>query len=229
MALPKLNDLPKYELTVPSTGQQLRYRPYLVKEEKVLLMASSSSDSKQVMNAVYDTIASCVEGVDVNALTTFDLEYMFLQLRSASTGETSEVTIQCPECNHRNAVTIPLGQIEVTKSDANPIIPITDTITVEMKWPSYRDIPTDVEEEEIGFGLIASSIKTVISGDERIDVADEPFESIMSFLESMTQEQFAKVTQFFENAPTVKYDLPLTCSECGTHNTIEIKGMQSFF
>ena len=106
-------------------------------------------------------------------------------------------------------MSIPLSEIEVTKSDANPIIPITDTITVEMEiGPSYRDIPTDVGKE-IGFGLIASSIKTVIGGDDRIDVADEPFESVMSFLESMTQEQFAKGHTVFENAPTVKYDLPL--------------------
>jgi hypothetical protein len=229
MALPKLNDVPKYTLTVPSTGAQLKYRPYLVKEEKVLLIASSTEDPQQIMNAVYDTIASCVENIDVNTLTTFDLEYIFIQLRSKSTGETSEINIQCPDCGHRNAVTIPLNEIECTKSTANPIIPLTDTITVEMKYPSYRDIPANTEESEIGFELIANSIKTVIVEDERIEMEDETPESIMSFLESMTQDQFAKVTSFFENSPTVKYDLPLVCQGCGAQNTIEIKGMQSFF
>ena len=109
------------------------------------------------------------------------------------------------------------------------MIELSDKIRVEMRYPSYRDIPTDTSSDELGFNLIASSIKTVFSGDERIDVEDEPFESVVAFLESMTQDQFGKITKFFENSPTVKYDLPLTCGECGESNTIEIKGMQSFF
>lgn len=229
MALPTLNELPKYTLTVPSTGKKLNYRPYLVKEEKVLLVASSSEDPKQVMNAIYDTIKACVEDIDVSTLTTFDLEYIFIQLRMRSTGETSEVVIRCPSCKEPNNKIIPLMEIECTKSDANPIIPISDTVTVEMKYPSYMDLPDNMDETEIGFGLVASSIKTVISGDEKIDVADEPIESVMAFLESMTQEQFKKITDFFEDTPTVKYDLELDCKECGEHSTIEIKGMQSFF
>jgi len=229
MALPKLNDTPKYTLIVPSTGKELRYRPYLVREEKVLLIASSSEDPRQIMNAVYDTIAACVEDVDVNTLTTFDLEYIFIQLRSKSTGETSDITIQCPECNHKNTVTVQLDEIVCTEANAETMIELSETIRVEMKYPSYRDIPTDTSSDELGFNLIASSIKTVFSGDERIDVEDEPFESVVAFLESMTQDQFAKVTAFFENSPTVKYDLPLVCQGCGAQNTIEIKGMQSFF
>jgi len=229
MALPKLNDVPKYTLTVPSTGAQLKYRPYLVKEEKVLLIASSTEDPQQIMNAVYDTIASCVENIDVNTLTTFDLEYIFIQLRSKSTGETSEINIQCPDCEHRNAVTIPLNEIECTKSTANPIIPLTDTITVEMKYPSYHDIPVGAEENDVAMSLVAASIKAVISNDERINIEDESPESVKSFIESMTQDQFMKVSAFFNDSPSVKYDLPLVCQGCGAQNTIEIKRMQSFF
>ena len=229
MALPKLNDVPKYSLTVPSTGEELRYRPYLVKEEKVLLIASSSEDPQQIMGAVYDTIASCVEGVDVRTLTTFDLEYIFIKLRSKSTGETSEVNIQCPACSAKNTMTIPLEEVTVTESNADPIIKLTDTITVEMKYPSYHDIPVGAEENDVAMSLVAASIKAVISNDERINIEDESPESVKSFIESMTQDQFMKVSAFFNDSPSVKYDLPLVCQGCGAQNTIEIKGMQSFF
>ena len=97
-----------------------------------------------------------------------------------------------------------------------------------MKYPSYQDIPTDAGED-VGFNLIASSIKSVISGDEKIEVEDEPFEGVIGFLESMTQDQFKLITQFFEDSPVVKYDLPFVCQSCGAAEDIEIKGMQSFF
>ena len=227
MALPKLNETPKYSLTVPSTGKELRYRPYLVKEEKILLMASSSEDPKQIMNAVHDTIAACVENIDIRSLTTFDLEYIFIQLRSKSTGETSEILIKCPKCESQQKVTIPLNEITVTETKANPVIKISDNVTVVMKYPSYQDIPSDTDD--VGFTLIAASIKEVIHGDEKVDIDDEPIEAVIAFLESMTQDQFKLITQFFEDSPVVKYDLPFVCQSCGATEDIEIKGMQSFF
>ena len=227
MALPKLNETPKYSLNVPSTGQELRYRPYLVKEEKILLMASSSEDPKQIMNAVHDTIAACVEGIDVRNLTTFDLEYIFIQLRSKSTGETSEILVKCPHCQSQQKVTIPLNEIEVTETTANPVIKISDKVTVVMKYPSYQDVPSDTDD--VGFTLIAASIKEVIHGDEKVDIDDEPIESVIAFLESMTNDQFQLIAKFFEDAPAVKYNLELICQKCTTASDIEIKGMQSFF
>ena len=229
MALPNLNATPKYSVTVPSTGETLKFRPYLVKEEKVLLIASQSQDQQQIMNAIYDVISSCVENVDVTNLTTYDLEYIFIQLRAKSVGETSEVTIQCPNCDHRNGIQIDLSKVECSKTSVNPLVQINDTVSVEMKHPSYHDIQLSDDITEVGFNLIASGIKTVISGDEKIDVADESHESVVAFLESMTQDQFAKITEFFENSPIVSYDMELTCSECKETNNIEIKGMQSFF
>jgi hypothetical protein len=227
MALPKLNETPKYSLTVPSTGKELRYRPYLVKEEKILLMASSSEDPKQIMNAVHDTIAACVENIDIRSLTTFDLEYIFIQLRSKSTGETSEILIKCPKCESQQKVTIPLNEIAVTETKANPVIKISDNVTVVMKYPSYQDIPSDTDD--VGFTLIATSIKEVIHGDEKVDIDDEPIEAVIAFLESMTNDQFQLIAKFFEDAPSVKYDLELVCQSCGEISDIEIKGMQSFF
>ena len=170
-----------------------------------------------------------MEDIDVRNLTTFDLEYIFIQLRSKSTGETSEILIKCPKCESQQKVTIPLNEIAVTETKANPVIKISDTVTVVMKYPSYQDVPQTGEAEDVGFSLIASSIKEVISGDEKIDVQDEPIEGVIGFLESMTQDQFKLITKFFEDSPSVKYDLELVCQSCGEISDIEIKGMQSFF
>ena len=229
MALPTLNATPKYSLTIPSSGQLLRYRPYLVKEEKILLMAAQTEDQQQIMNAIHDVVSGCVENVDVNSLTTYDLEYVFIQLRAKSVGETSDISVACPSCNHGNPVTINLQDVVCTSSSHETMVQITDDVSVELKHPSYREIPVTDDVNEIGFNLIASGIKSVISGDEKINIEDETFDSVVRFLESMTQDQFAKITAYFENTPVVKYDLNLTCQECGENNEIEIKGMQSFF
>lgn len=192
-------------------------------------MASSTEDTREIMGAVYDTISACVEGIDVNSLTTFDLEYIFIQLRAKSTGETSEISVRCPSCREPNRKIVPLNEIVCTKSNADPIIHISEEVTVEMKYPSYKDVPTGMDDAEMGLGLLAASIKSVIYNGERINAEDEPPEQIVEFLESMTQEQFQKITKFFDDAPVVKYDMPLTCKECGEETTIVIRGMNSFF
>jgi len=124
-------------------------------------------------------------------------------------------------------VTIPLNEIEVTETTANPVIKISDKVTVVMKYPSYQDVPSDTDD--VGFTLIAASIKEVIHGDEKVDIDDEPIESVIAFLESMTNDQFQLIAKFFEDAPAVKYNLELICQKCTTASDIEIKGMQSFF
>jgi hypothetical protein len=229
MALPKLNDTPKYSLTLPSTGQELRFRPYLVKEEKVLLMAAQSEDQNQIMGAVHDVIDACIEGIDVNKMTTYDLEYAFIQLRSKSVGETTDVSINCPHCQTSNPIKIDLNDVVCTKSQEDTMIKISDEVTVEMKHPSYRDIVLSDDQQEVGFNLVASGLKTVMYNGEKIDVEDEAHESVVSFLESMTQDQFGLITAWFENSPVVKYDLDLECKSCEKSSLIEIKGMQSFF
>lgn len=229
MALPTLNATPKYNLTVPSTGSTLKYRPYLVKEEKILLIAAQSEDQQQIMTAIYDIISSCVENVDVDTLTTYDLEYIFIQLRAKSVGESSTVVMTCPSCQTKNDIVIDLNSVVCSKSSANPLVQITDDVKVELKHPSYREIPAAEEAHEVGFNLIASGLKTVYSGNDRVNIEDEPFESVVRFLESMTQDQFAKITEFFEDSPVVKYDHDFVCTNCGEKELIEIKGMQSFF
>ena len=179
MALPKLNAAPKYEVVVPSTGQQVRYRPYLVKEEKILMMAMESQDQKQALAAIVDTIGSCVqEDLNTSDLTTFDVEYLFTQIRSKSVGETAKIAIPCQHCETENEVVIKLDDIKVGNPPGlESKIQITDNIALQMRWPSYNelvDFNQDLNQTELTFKMIASCIDSVLTEEEAIKMRDEP-------------------------------------------------------
>jgi len=230
MALPVLNDTPKYELTIPSTGKKIKFRPYLVKEEKVLMMAAESGDGRQMMDAILDTIQACIQSsTKVDSLTTFDIEYLFIKLRSKSVGETSTVNLTCNSCKELNEHTIDLEKIECVGKAKDKFIKLDDKITIEMKYPGYKDIDLSRNENEMGFDLLANSMNAVLTEDDRIEIADEPTENVRAFLESMTKEQFEKVSSFLLDMPQVKHNIEYDCKKCGEHNKIELKGIQSFF
>jgi DNA-directed RNA polymerase subunit M/transcription elongation factor TFIIS len=233
MALPKLNDVPKYELVVPSTGKTVSYRPYLVKEEKVLMIAFETGDQRQSLGAIVDTIKSCVqEEILDHELTTFDIEYMFTQIRSRSVGETATVLLSCSECNHKNERDIDVSSIKVNvPKEKNNIIELTPSISVEMKYPSYVDIKTtDFNQDELtlGFELASNCISAILTEEERIDTKDIKKEEVLEFIESMTQDQFKKVGQFLESMPALMHKDTFTCEKCGTENTVILRGMQDF-
>ena len=230
MALPLLNDTPRYEFVIPSSGKKVKFRPYLVKEEKVLMMASESKDTKQMMNAILDTVVACaVDKINPSSLTTFDLEYLFIKLRSKSVGETSALSINCDECKHKNKYSLNLEEIECKQTKPNNKIKISDKITVEMKYPGYKDIEITDDQNELGFSLLANSIAAVYTEDERIDVSEESKENIRAFLESMTRSQFEAVTAFLQDMPVVKAHVKFNCEKCQALNDFDVKGIQSFF
>ena len=231
--LPTLNESPRYSLTVPSTGKKIRYRPYLVKEEKVLLMASETKDANQIQDAIIDTIRACTDNkLNVRELTSFDIEYLFVKLRAKSVGESITLYLPCQkeECKQRNEVIMNLDEVQCpVDKKKNMVVELSDTISIEMKYPGYDIVaPTDSKEEH-AFHIIAQCIKYVITNDERIDVSDEPEEEVRRFLESMTREQFDKVTSFIRDIPQVEYTIEYDCTTCGEHNEVEVKGMQNFF
>ena len=172
MGLPQLqNDVPKYEMTVPSTKEVVKYRPFLVKEQKVLLVAFESKDSKQILNSMLSCLETCVQGINVNNLATFDVDYMFTQVRSKSVGETTQLLHPCEECNEENEVKIDLQTIDIKTNDnweTEKNVSITDDIVVELKYPTYQDI-----------------ISNNILGKTDGSVAEVLFESIMSCLYSV--------------------------------------------
>ena len=234
MALPKLNDKPKYDLVIPSTNQKVRYRPYLVKEEKVMLMAMESQDRQAMMNSIVDTIVACVdEDIDRKKLAMFDVEYMFLQMRAKSVGETSTIGIKCSSCDHNNEVTVDVSSIVVDVPKIESTIQLTPEISIEMKWPSYEDIvkigSSDASATSNLFTMVIRSIDAIVTEEERILAKDVTDKEIEDFMDSMTKDQFAALAEFVSQMPRVSKDVHFDCASCATHNNVKLEGMTDFF
>ena len=236
MALPKLNDVPKYELVIPSTGKTVSFRPFLVKEQKVLLMALESQDDKQVLNAIVNTITACLyDNVKFDSLTTFDIEYLFTQIRAKSVGENSTVNLKCMECEELNEVVVPLDDIKVNITNTDKIVKINDQFSVEMKYPKYSAIllNTDNKESESFteslYEMAIMCLGYLITEDERVNFDDEPRESIEGFLENLTASQFENIITFINNIPKLTHDIEYECSSCNHNNVITLQGIQDFF
>ena len=233
MALPKLNAGPSYQMMIPSTKEKVNYRPFLVKEEKNLMIAMESNDPKSTILTLLDTIKSCVsEPLSVDALTSFDMEYMFLQIRSKSVGETTKIGLTCSECNTRNDVEINVSDIKIDVPDIENKIPLSDTITLEMGWPTATDlvnsgISDEATTEEL-FGLMTSCFKYVETEDERINMKDESEADVKAFVESMSSVQFDKVKQYIEQMPKLKHTIKYDCANCGHHNETSVEGLNAF-
>jgi|TARA_B110000977_G_scaffold25237_1_gene31046 ribosomal protein L44E len=236
MALPKLNDQPKYDLTIPSSGVEIRIRPFLVKEEKVLLLAMESQDQSQILSAIVDTLEACVLGdIDANALTTFDIEYLFTKLRTKSVGESAKIELSCTKCEAQNPVTVPMDDVGV-KGDMNSQTAKVDLgsgISIDLQWPRYKTIANDKTVisggAEATFSMIKHCISHVCTDDERIKFDEESAKERDDFVNSMTSENFGSIKTFIEAMPTLKHDIDFNCVECGHKNEFTLEGMQDFF
>ena len=215
MALLKLNTAPIFEEKVPSTGERISYRPYLVKEEKVLMMAFESRDQKQVTRAIGNTLNSCIQSdIDVFNLTTFDVEYLFTKIRSKAVGEKSTVLMNCTECQTANEVDVMIDELEldVSNTDENgrEKIQITDDIAVELAYPAFGDI-LDVETKgdsiEDGIGMVASSIQAILTEEERFDRSDVKPEEIMEFIMELPTDKFNLLGNFLRKIPKIQKDV----------------------
>jgi len=236
MALPRLNENSQYELTIPSKKQVVQYRPFLVKEQKVLLIAYESQDRRQILNAMLNTIEACLkEPLNVKALSTFDVDYMFTQIRAKSVGETSDILIGCTECETQNEVKINLEEIKIDVGENNNLIELTDKISVRMRFPNYDYfISNDVlmgesTQSEQLMALVVSCIDAVETEDERISMQDESNEEIMGFLDSLTTDQFDKIAQFTLDLPKLEHEVAFKCKDCGTDNKRILRGIDDFF
>lgn len=233
MALPKLNSA-SYETTIPSTGQKITFRPYLVKEEKILMMALESNDQKQIIKATKNMISACViDDINVNKLATFDIESLFLDLRSKSVGESIGLKIKCEHCETHNEVSVNFDDIKVDVPEDNTVIMVTDTVGVKMRYPSFDDIasikPNEEGTIESAFEIIMRCVESVFDEDNVYTAANEGETAIKDFIESFNSEQFKKVAEFFETMPTLKSVIEFNCVKCNEDNSTELKGLQSFF
>ena len=238
MALPRINETLNFEMIIPSTGKKVKYRPYLVKEEKVLLQAFESGDAKTCLEAMADTLGSCLDAkskVDVSTLATFDVEYMFLQVRSKSVGENSNIMVKCTECSEPNPVTVNLEEIGIQVDKKDNVVHIADDISVEMRYPTYETLSQQdlsgekTNDMDTAMNLLAASIAAVLTEEERIDCSEQKPSEIVDFLSSMTNTQMGKIGDFLENMPALKHDVEFQCTNCEHHNKLELKGLSDFF
>lgn len=238
MALPKINETLNFNMKVPSTGKTVKYRPYLVKEEKILLQAFESGDTKTCLEAMVDTLDACIDPkskLDVKTLSTFDVEYLFIKVRAKSVGESSAVNIKCSKCEESNPYSIDLESIEVDIKDTDNVIQITDDIAVEMKYPTYEQLMNDdiasIEREDIDAAMrvLAGSISAVLTEEERIDCSKQSIDEVVDFLQSMTASQLKGISEFLENMPALRQEIVFDCKKCGEHNELELKGLADFF
>ena len=238
MPLPKIAT-PTYELELPSTGQSIQYRPFLVKEEKVLVIALESEDNKQITTAIKAVLKNCVltKGIKVDHLPTFDIEFLFLNIRGKSVGEELEVNITCPDDGETQVpVTINLDEIEVQKNeDHTNKIKLDNSIMMEMKYPlldqfikSNFDF-NDKNAMDQSFDLIAGSIDKIYTEDEVWATADCTKKEVKEFLESMNSSQFKKIESFFDTMPKLSHTIKVTNPKTKVESEVVLEGLASFF
>ena len=235
MALPKLNNAPSYEMIIPSSGKKVRYRPFLVKEQKSLMLAAESNDNKVMFRSVLDILVQCIDDkIYESQLAAFDVEYMFLQLRSKSVGESSDISIKCDQCSHANDIKIQLDTIKVEiDNNVEKKISITDDIKVQLKYPSYIDmIESGIGEGELNsdqmFNIMHSCIEYVETPDERIDMKDVEKKEVTEFIESMNTEQFKLLQDFLTTMPRLSHTVKFKCKECKHDNELLVEGISNF-
>jgi len=241
MALPKI-ETPTYNLTLPSTGEKIKYRPFLVKEEKILLIATESEDEDAIQNAIKDIISNCTFGkLNPDDTTPFDIEWVFLQLRIKSKGETVELNYKCNNvvgesekvCGAINKINIDLRVIEIDNgAEQSKVINLTDTIGVEMMYPTFKTmemINPDANGAEQAMAMIIANITTVFEGDV-VYCSGQDFDmnEMIEFVDSLTEDQFAKIRGFFDGMPKIAYDTEYKCSSCGYSETLHLEGLQDF-
>ena len=232
--LPKLVT-PKYDMIVPSTGESITYRPYVVKEEKILLIAMESQNEAAVEKAVTDIIKTCIETpINFKELTGFDVEMIFITLRTKSVGEGVDIQLKCSHCEALNDHKINLEKIKVKNLEDAPDkhIKLTDDISVDMKWLRMDDRLTEKEREtgaDTIINIIAKSIETIYSGEEIFVVKDVPKKEVLEFVESLSTDQFAKMVDVVGDAQRLHYEVDLACTECGKDSKIELTVLNDFF
>ena len=238
MPLPKIST-PTYELELPSTEQSIKYRPFLVKEEKLLVIALESEDTKQITNAIKTVIKNCIltKDIKVEALPTFDIEFLFLNIRGKSVGEELEVNIICPDDNETQVpVKIVLDDIKVQKNETHEKkIKIDDSVMMEMKYPSLDQFIKNNFDFEGGnamdqsFDLIASCIDKIYTEDEVWSTSDVTKKEVTEFLDSMNSSQFKDIEKFFETMPKLSHKIQITNPKTKVESEVVLEGLASFF
>jgi hypothetical protein len=242
MALPTLQ-LPTYELKIPSSGKEIRVRPFLVKEEKVLLMAAESRDEQEIISATKSIIKNCIIDGDVNVdtLPFFDIDFLFIALRAKSIGENIEMKFKCNNvledaetvCNHTFFTEIDIANATIDKDDSiSNDIKLVNNVSIRMKYPTYA-IMKQIESSDSAIDrqikIIINSIDYIIEGDKVSSSKDFSKEELINFVENLTEEHFSKLRNYIENFPTFSVKLEAECTNCKFLHKLDYKDFNSFF
>lgn len=235
MALPKLNT-PSYNTKLPSTGQTVKYRPFLVKEEKLLFLAMETGEQSDMIDAVKNILTACTDVKDVNKLSTFDIEFLFLKIRTRSVGENVDVSVTCPDDGETQVkVTIPLDDIKVvTDPEHTKEIVLSDDVVLKMGYPSMEmfvkmNLQGNTPGMEEIFDLAASCAETISDQSQVYVCKDTPKAELVEFFESMNSKQFLMIQKFFETMPKLSHTLKVTNPNTGVESDIVLEGLASFF
>tara|TARA_Y200000002_G_scaffold93309_1_gene75226 strand:- start:434 stop:1150 length:717 start_codon:yes stop_codon:yes gene_type:complete len=237
MPLPKIN-APTYELVIPSSDKKIRYRPFLVKEEKILVIAMESNDIKDIARAVKQVLGNCIltRGIKIDKLSTFDIEYLFLNVRGKSVGESVEVLVTCNDDGETQVpITVDLDAIQVTfDPDHNKDIKLDDNLTMRMKYPSLDQfIKENFAVEGVGFeqsiDMIAGCVDMIFSEEETWATADFTKKEMVEFLEGLGSKQFKELEKFFTTMPKLTHEFTVTNPKTKVENTVKLEGLAAFF
>jgi hypothetical protein len=233
MALPKLTT-PEYEMELPSTGETIKYRPFLVKEQKLLLMAQESNNNKQIANAMGKLVSDCTfEKVDAKRNPMFDIEYVFLKVRAKSVGETVELTLTCPDDDETKVKhTVNIEELEIQIQDGHKTdIQLTDDIKINFRYPLMSDMttmPDKMTQTQTIFHFLTNCIESIDEGDTVHNKVDITKKELDDFIDSFTGEQFENVTNFFESMPKIRHTVEITNPTTKVKSDIVLEGLESF-
>ncbi len=235
MALPKI-DLPLFELVLPSTGKKVKYRPFTVKEEKILLIAQESKEVKQVILAIKQILGNCLQGIDVETLATFDLEYVLLNIRAKSVNDEITFSVTDPDTEEKVELVININDVEIKKfADHNKIIQVSDDIVFQMKYPSISylemlKVGEDGEQNDSDsiIAVMKECIGVIAQGDQVFKLEDFTEAEVNDFIESLSSDIVMKIKKFFDTIPVMRYEKKYI-DKTGKEKTFVAEGMETFF
>ena len=233
MALPKMNsETPVYELKLPTTGVKYKYRPFLVKEQKSMLISNESGSQKEAMTGMLNCLQDCVPDLKLRELSTAEVDYMFITVRGKAVGETATLQHTCPHCSAANDITIKFDDISIINYNQDKTIKLNDDYTLIMKYPTYEDtlnsVGADMSTTELIFETLKSSFKSLQTEEENIEFKDETKEEIDQFINSLSGEQLEKCMNFVQNSPALYYEGNYECKNCHEKVEYKLNGFQDF-
>ena len=237
MPLPQINT-PTYELVLPSTGKKLKYRPFLVREEKILIMALESEDMQQISTAIIETLNQCIltKGIKVEKLATFDIEYLFLNIRAKSVGETVEVNVTCPDDGKTSvSMEIDIDSIKIKKDKSHRnSIKLDDTLSMKMKYPSMdqfvaSNFDSNITDVDTTLGMIIGCIEMIYNDEESWNASESTDKELSEFVGNLNTKQFKLIEKFFSTMPKLQHTIKVTNPQTKVESEVVLEGLAAFF